>query len=529
MTSITLVSPCDGRHLGEYPLSSAAEITACVATARHAAEAWAGVTVQRRVDLLSALADRLLTQVDSLVECISQTTGKVPTEALLGEIYPVLDALTYYRKHATEVLADRHVATSPFGFPGASAYISRKPFGVVAVLSPSNAPFQLAMLPMLTALLAGNAVILKASELGLPVARRILELFATLDLPPSLVQSISGGREAGESLIDAAPDLVFFTGSLQAGRAVMQRAAQHPLPVILELGGKDAMIVFDDANLQRATDAALYGAFCHAGQLCVSVERLLVQRTVHDALLQRLLAGVSALHVGPHGDIGAMTNTRQIDLIRAHYDDALAHGAQASAALRIEGRWVWPVVLWNVHAGMRVMREESFGPLLPVLAFDDEAEALRLANDTEFGLNASVWSQNIARAERFANRLQVGNWAVNDVIKNIGHPALPFGGVKRSGFGRYHGAEGLLSFSQPVSGMICRSSLPSEPNWFPYSPERYAVFKHYLDFMHGKGTVLQRIQRNWPALQTFRRYSAYVPGQYWRNFKRMLSWKRNHS
>lgn len=527
MAAITAVSPLDGRHLGEFPISDAADIVEALAVARRAGETWAGMPVRRRVSLLSKLGDGLLAELDDVVDGICKTTGKVPCEALLGEIYPVLDMLAYYRRHAADVLAERGVVTSPFAFPGATARVRRKPFGVVAVLSPWNYPFQLAIVPMLTALLAGNAVILKASELSLPVARRIIDLFATLDLPAGLVQSVTGGREVGEQLIDAGPDLVFFTGGLNAGRAVMQRAARHPIPVLLELGGKDAMIVFDDADLQRAADAALYGAFCNAGQVCVSVERLLVQRTAHDALLERLTTGVSGLTVGPDGDIGAMTAAHQIKAVKAQYDDALAQGARASGPLVVDGAFVKPVVLWNVHAGMRVMREETFGPLLPVMAFDDEADALHVANASEYGLNASVWSRDIAKAERFAQRLQVGNWAVNDVIKNIGHPALPFGGVKRSGFGRYHGAEGLLSFSQSVSGLTSRSTLPKEPNWFPYSPDRYLAFKGYLDFVHGQGSLLQRIRRNWPALQAFREYSAFDLKQRWHNLTLMLSWKRN--
>lgn len=177
---------------------------------------------------------------------------------------------------------------------------------------------------------------------------------------------------------------------------------------------------------------------------------------------------------------------------------------------------------------MRLMREETFGPLLPVMAFDGEADAVGLANDSEYGLNASVWSRDIAKAERVARQLQVGNWAVNDVIKNIGHAGLPFGGVKRSGFGRYHGAEGLLAFSYPVSGLTSRSHLPKEPNWFPYSAQHYRALQGYLDFVYGSGSLRQRIKRNWPALQAFREYSAFDLAQRWHNLKLLLTWHRNY-
>jgi acyl-CoA reductase-like NAD-dependent aldehyde dehydrogenase len=310
----------------------------------------------------------------------------------------------------------------------------------------------------------------------------------------------------------------------------MQRAARHPIPVMLELGGKDPMLVFADADLQRACDAALYGAFSNSGQICISVERLYVEQACYPKFLQLLQDSVAQLKVGhgEQGDLGTLTSSKQLSIIQSHYDDALAQGAQASGPLIQQGNYLNPVLLWNVHHGMRIMHEENFGPLLPVMAFNDEAEALRLANDSEFGLNASIWSRDIPKAERLAKQLQVGNWAINDVLKNAGHPGLPFGGVKNSGFGRYHGAEGLLNFSYPVSGLTNRSHLPKEPNWFPYSHQRYAQFKAYLDFVHGSGTLLQRLKRNWQALQAFREYSSFDLTQRWQNLKLMLPRKRDY-
>jgi acyl-CoA reductase-like NAD-dependent aldehyde dehydrogenase len=309
----------------------------------------------------------------------------------------------------------------------------------------------------------------------------------------------------------------------------MQRAARHPIPVLLELGGKDAMLVCADAHLQRACAAALYGAFSHSGQVCIAVERLYVEQSCHDEFLQHLLAATAQLTIGHGevGDLGAMTSERQFAIVKAHYEDALAKGARASAPLERQGNYVRPVVLWQVRQDMRVMQEETFGPLLPVMAFTDEAEAVRLANDSQFGLNASIWSQDIAKATRIAQQLHVGIWAINDVLKNAGHPALPFGGVKKSGFGRYHGAEGLRNFTYPVSGLTSRSTFAQEPNWFPYSETRYQHFKGYLDFVHVTGSLYQRIRRNWQALQAFRAYSAFDLTQRWHNLKLWLSWQRD--
>jgi acyl-CoA reductase-like NAD-dependent aldehyde dehydrogenase len=383
---------------------------------------------------------------------------------------------------------------------------------------------------MISALLAGNAVLLKPSELSLPVGALLISLFGKLNLPDGLVQWVIGDGQAGALLIDAAPDLVFFTGGTAAGRAVMRRAARHPIPVLLELGGKDAMLVFADAHLQRACDAALYGAFLNSGQVCIAVERLYVQRNAYESFVQDLCAGAARLKAGRNGegDIGAMTSPRQIEIVAAHYEDALRQGARASGPLIRDGNYLQPVVLWNVHHGMQVMREETFGPLLPVMAFDDEDDAVRSANDSLFGLNASIWSGNLQKAERVARRLQVGNWMINDVLKNVGHPGLPFGGVRHSGFGRYHGAEGLRNFTYSVSCMISRSRLPKEPNWFPYSEERYRQFRAYVDCLYGEGSLYHRIKRNWRALQAFRDYAAFDFKQRILNLKLYLQpWKRD--
>lgn len=529
MTIIQALSPIDGLVLGEFEASSAEAVKRQTEMARTAASHWATVCAADRAKLLSRLPAIVMDDLDAIVDVIVRTTGKVRSEALLGEIYPVLDLTRYYQKHADRILKYQGVPTSPLAFPGATAGIERKPYGVVAIISPWNYPFQLTVAPILTALIAGNAVIFKTSELSLPIGQLIIDLFGRMELPKGLIQWAVGAGPCGEYLIDAGPDLVFFTGGVETGRTVMQRAAKHPIPVILELGGKDSMLVFADADLDRARDAALYGAFCNSGQACVAVERLYVQQDCYESFLQKLIEATARLKVGhgPSGDLGTMTSPGQFDIVEAHYRDALAQGATASGPLERQGNYVKPVVLANVHHGMRVTREETFGPLLPVMPFKTEADAVRLANDSDFGLNASIWSNDIDKAERIAGQLQVGAWAINDVFKNVGHPGLPFGGVKKSGFGRYHGAEGLRNFTYPVAGLTSRSRLPQEPNWFPYSEVRYQQFKGFLDFVYGPGSLYRRLRRNWPALQAFRDYSTFNLSQTWRNLQLMLPWQRD--
>ena len=416
--ALTAISVLDEQIIKTYPVSHSAEIKTAMTNARQAAAVWVKTDVKQRIKLLAQLQTVIVAELDNIVEVIMRATGKVKTEVIMGEVYPVLALLDYYQKNAVKILAPCPVHTTPLLFPQASAQFERHPYGVVAIISPWNFPLQLTLSPLLTALISGNAAIFKMSELSLPVGELILQLLAKLELPAGLVQQVIGEVAVGEQLINARPDLVFFTGGLNAGRAVMVRAAQHPIPVILELGGKDAMLVFADANLQRAVKAAMYGAFSNSGQVCVSVERCYVEASCYSEFVEMLKDALANLKIGhgAEGDLGALTSLKQFDIIKAHYDDAMAKGAKASSSLELNGRYLKPVLLWDVTHDMRIMREETFGALLPVMAFDNEQQAVALANDGEYGLNASVWSRDIEKAEQVARQLQVGNWAVNDVI-----------------------------------------------------------------------------------------------------------------
>lgn len=527
--TIDVYSPIDGRLLKSYPVTPDAVIAERVKVCREGAKSWAALTVEQRLTCLAPLSDKLLADVDAIVDKLVEVTGKVRAEALLGEIYPLLDMLRYYRKQAARILAPRFVLTSPFAFADAEACYRYQPYGVVAVISPWNYPLQLTLYPLLSALIAGNGVVFKTSELSLPVGELIMDLLAGLDLPEGLVQWVIGGPSTGRQLIEQRPDLVFFTGGVNAGRAVMAAAAKHPVPVILELGGKDAMVVCADADVDRAVNAALYGGFCNSGQVCVSVERLYVEAGIFDVFVERLCQAASGLTVGhgEQGDLGAMSSKEQLAVVEALYRDAIAKGAQASGPLRKNGQYLYPLVLWNVTEDMRVMREEIFGPLLPVLPFANEQALFEQVNAGHFGLNASLWSRDVDKARKMAERLQVGNWIINDVLKNIGHPRLPFGGVKNSGFGRYHGAEGLRSFTYTVSGLVSGSRQVIEPNWFPYSEQRYRQLRAFIEVLFDRGPLMMRISRNWRELQAFRQYAGLHLSQHWRNLKIFLTGGRD--
>lgn len=520
MNVIKAFSPLDGCHLGDFLPPEPDALQKVIRQSRLAQAAWSSRPVAERVSLIADLRGVIMARLDESIRIICRTTGKVPTEALLGEIYPVLEQARYYESEATRILARQTVETSPLAYPGSRAYIEQRPFGVVAIISPWNFPFQLSMIPALSALLAGNAVIIKPSELSLPVGELMAELFSAVPELAPLVAVVPGDGETGQSLMDAGPDLIFFTGSGATGRRVMERASRQLMPLIMELGGKDAMIILEDAPFERAVRAAVYGAFTNSGQVCISVERALVARPLYARFVQAVVEMTARLRVGAEADcdLGAMTSARQIDTVVAHYQDAIERGAKASAPLRRDGQFLHPVVLWDVTPAMRVWQEETFGPLLPIMAFDHPDEAIEQANAGELGLNGSVWTRDTEKGEAMASRLQVGGCAINEVIKQVGHPGLPFGGVKRSGFGRYRGAEGLLAFSQSISVMVNDAHLDQEPNWFPYSAKGYDHLRGLVDCMHGPGHWVQRLGRNWKAMRSFQGYLS-LPGFHTRTKK----------
>lgn len=509
MTGIEVLAPTDGRVIGHYQAADAADVARAVEAARRAGALWARKSLAERLAAVAELRRLILARTDDIVARICEVTGKVATDALLGELYPVLDLMRYYEREAPGILAPRRVPTPALAFPFARARVEQRPHGVVAIIAPWNYPFQLAVIPAITALIAGNSVCLKPSELSLPIGDLIAELFDRVEPLRGLLQVLPGAAATGRWLIEAGPDLVFFTGSAATGRDVMRTAARGPIPVVLELGGKDPLLVFADAPFERAVRAAVYGAFLNAGQVCIAVERAFVERAIYPRFVDAVVAATRCLRVGPEGDVGAISSAAQIEIIEAHYRDAIAKGAKASGPLRHEGNYIHPVVLWDVTPDMRLMNEETFGPLLPIMAFSDEAEAVRLANASSFGLNGSIFTSDLARAERVAAELQLGGCAINDVIKNVGHPGLPFGGNKGSGFGRYHGPEGLLTFSRPVSILFNSGRMATEPNWFPYGPARYRQLRGFLDFVFSEDPWLVRFRRNRAALLGFREFFTF--------------------
>jgi len=467
-----------------------------VCRARGAFQTWKQRSLYARARRLGRLRRWLTEHLDEVVRYIIEDTGKPDVEALAGDLLVTVQFIEYYENNAPEMLRDEP-RSAPFPFVGDAAEVQHRPHGVVGVVSPWNYPLQLTLVPAITALVAGNAVVIKPAVETPRISDLLEQLNQILGGPDALLEVVRGGDEAGERLVEAGPDMIFFTGSVEAGKEVRRRAVDQMIPVELELGGKDPMIVCSDANISRAARAAAWGGFSNAGQACVSIERVYVQSPVFESFLSELLDETGGLTVGsgPDADVGPMIRDKQVERVRRHVEGALADGATLQTPFTVEGRRVHPVVLTDVSHDMEVMREETFGPVLCVVPFETDRDAVRMANDTRYGLNAGVFSGDEQRARRIANRLDVGACFINNVITNVGNPALPFGGNNASGIGRYHGPEGLYAFTKTTSVMRDGWPMDREVNWFPYSRSFYDLLSDVIRLRFGEESFPDKLRR----------------------------------
>lgn len=489
MSILSLTNPATGESYGTVPEATAEQVNETMERAKAAFPSWAATPLEERLDYVRRLREFLVEHGEEWAKRISHDTGKVYLEAYMTEIFITIDTLRFYEKNAADMLAPQKVPTPLLLWPKKS-YIHYKPIGVVAVISPWNYPFQLAVIPALSALVAGNTVVLKPSEVTPDTGLAIEELFRAVSLPAGVFSVLHGGASVGQALVQARPDKIFFTGSVRTGKKIMAAAAEHLIPVELELGGKDPMIVCADANLERAANAAVWGAFTNSGQVCMSVERVYVHESVYSRFVQLVTEKTAALRQGfpDQAEVGSMTFPRQIAIVREHVEEAIAKGATAVTGgyFPEEGMFLPPTVLTGVTNEMKIMQEETFGPVLPIISFSDEDEAIRLANSSPYGLNASVWSQDGARARRIAEQLESGNVCINDVIISYANPHLPFGGVKHSGIGRYRGPHGLQAFTHSISVIHDPGRRNRELNWYPYTQDQQTMMVGITKLLYGQ-------------------------------------------
>src|SRR5258706_11569356 len=446
-TEIISYDPATGEEIGRAPLASPADVTLAVQLARAAQPAWASLTFRERGRFIMRARQIVLDEMDQIATLISRETGKPVTEAISMEIVTTLDMLQYFARQTAKLLRPQKIDIGQYGLMGRSSRLIYKPLGVVGIISPWNFPWATPLDEVVMALMAGNAVVVKPSELTPLTALKIAQVLQRAGLPNGLLNVITGDGSTGAALVEAGVDKIIFTGSVATGKRVAQTAAETLTPVVLELGGKDPMIVLEDADLENAARGAIWGAFANAGQCCASVERCYVHESIAPQFIERVVAETEKLKqdVGLRDstDVGAMSSERQLQIVEDHVDDAVKRGARiltgGRRAPELGGLFYPPTVLTQVDHRMDVMREETFGPLLPVMTFKTDDEAVELANDSVFGLTASVWTKDIARGRRIAERIEAGTVMVNEVVYTHGLAPTPWGGVKQSGFGRTHG------------------------------------------------------------------------------------------
>ncbi|MDP9400634.1 MAG: aldehyde dehydrogenase family protein [Actinomycetota bacterium] len=488
-------NPATGEVVGSAPELGAEEVTALVARARAAQPGWEALGFAGRAAVLRRAQRWCVDHGERLAATIVAETGKTHEDALLAEVGYATVALAFWAKHAERYLADERVRSSVPFVRGKRLVLRYAPLGVVGVIGPWNYPLINNLGDALPALMAGNAVVLKPSD-QTPLTSLLLgDALRECGLPEGVLAVATGGRETGEAVVDRV-DMIMFTGSTETGRRVAERAARRLVPVSLELGGKDPLIVLADADLERAANSAVYGAMQNGGQTCISVERVYVEAPVYDDFVARVTDKVRTLRQGdPAGgpgtvDVGAVTWPPQADVIDDHVRDATERGARVLVGGRRrdgDGTFYAPTVLVDVDHTMRAMTEETFGPTLPIMRVADGEEAVRLANDSPYGLGASVFTSDVRRGEALARRLQAGSVDVNDALIHFLALELPMGGWKASGLGVRHGPGGIRKFCAQQAILVSRLHARRELHGFPYRAWRTRLLARALRVLYGRG------------------------------------------
>src|SRR5437763_4600310 len=491
--------PADGRLVGTVPNMTATEVQAVAAGLRRAQPAWEDLGPDGRARHLRAWRDWFLDHGRRLGELVQAETGKTWNDAAREPMIGI-DVINYFTTHSAEFLAPRKVALHGPAGVAKRLRLTFRPYPLIGLITPWNGPIANPILDVVGALLAGAAVLSKPSEFTpLSWTEAVRGWREDIGAPPILA-CVTGDGTTGAAVVDEV-DMVMFTGSARTGRRIAARAGERLIPCSLELGGKDAMTVLADADIDRAASAAVWGSMLNAGQACISVERVYVEAPVYDEFVAKVTANVGALRVGMDrpgefaSEGGALATPAQLAIIEAHVNDARARGARVLTGGQRRGDSLFfePTVLVDVDHTMDCMRHETFGPTLPIMKVDSEEEAVRLANDSPYGLSASLFTRDAARADRLAARLEAGAVNINNVLNNLFQLPLPMGGWKESGLGtRLGGANALLKFCRPQAQVAERLNLASEPYWYPVS-RRKAVLQARFMRLLGAGDWRRRL------------------------------------
>jgi acyl-CoA reductase-like NAD-dependent aldehyde dehydrogenase len=493
--AIQSIDPATGVVFASVTPVAVVELPDAVARSRRAQALWAAQSVAARCSAIRRFGDALYARRFDLATAVTHETGKPQVEALFSDVLISLETAKYYARFAPRLLAEEHVPHHNVAVIAKSGRLRFEPFGVIAVIAPWNYPLAIPLSQVIPAVVAGNGVILKPSELTPACGQLISECSKAAGFPADLLQVVQGAAEVASALIKARPDKVLFTGSVVSGKKVAEACARQLIPAVLELGGKDAMVVLADADLEAASSAAVWGGFTNCGQACVSVQRIYAEQRIVQKFTELCVAKTKSLRLGPGTDpeneIAPMVRANSADLIEAQLHEAVEAGAQLLTGGRrrpdLGPNYFEPAVVTGVDHSMRLMQEETFGPVIAIQSVESADEAIALANDSSFGLSASVWTKDRQRGRQIAESLRAGSVMVNDVASYFGMAEAPHGGHGLSGWGRSHSRIGLLEMVQVK--YLDVDLLPRWPKawWFGYNSEVAAIAGQFLDFCYAPG------------------------------------------
>ncbi len=507
-------NPATGELVGSVPTITPEQVPAVVEEIKQVQPFWAQMSFEDRARYVRRAADVIIERKDEIARLITAEQGKVLTESYSMELLSTVDGLGWTADNAEKVLADEKIPSNQLFLKTRKMKFHYQPIGVIGVISPWNYPWLLALDEIATALMAGNGVIFKPASLTCLIGQMIQEVFDEAGLPEGLMRTVHGGGRVGQAMVDC-PDVgkIFFTGSVEVGRSIAQDCAKQLKGATLELGGKDPMIVLSDANISHAVGGAAWGGFANMGQTCAGIERVYVMHDIAPQFIDGVVERAKSMKLGNPMDwdteITAMTDPNQFKIVCELVDDAVAHGAtllcggpipREELPEGLDGDFYRPAVLTGVNHGMRIMKEEIFGPVLPIITVDSEEEAVKMANDSEFGLGASIWTADLEKADRIAETIESGNVWINDHMYSAGMCQCSWGGVKDSGIGRSHSKFGFYEAVEPK--VVAATNAREASMWvYPYGETVGPAIRSTIDLVYSKGKDrLSSLKAGAPAL-----------------------------
>ncbi|MGB7435919.1 MAG: aldehyde dehydrogenase family protein [Candidatus Acidiferrum sp.] len=508
-SSIPSIDPASGKVCATFQSTPPGSLPALLSRAKQVQAAWAKIPLAQRCAQIAILKEKILEARDTLADAVVRESGKPRVEAKFADVFVAVDTADYFAKNGTALLRQEKVAHHSTAAKMKSGMLLYEPLGVLAIISSWNYPLAIPFSQIIPAVAAGNAVLCKTSDFTPECGVLIEKIFRDAGFPEGLVTVLQGGGDVGQALIDAHPDKVFFTGSVATGRRVAEACARQLVPSVLELGGKDAMIVLADADMDVTTSAAVWGSFTNCGQVCLSIERIFVESPTSDQFLQGCVEKTQKLRLGPgsdpHTDVGPLIRPQHVQRMSELIADAVQRGAKVLCGGHprpdLGPGFFEPTVLTGVNSSMQLFRDETFGPVLAVQVVRDAEEAIRLANDTEFALAASIWTRDAERGKKLGQHLRSGTVMVNDALCGFAIAEAPHGGTGLSGWGRTHGKAGLMEMVHLKYLLVDRLPRMEKPWWYRYGADLEKAADAFLRFEFGGG-LLNRLRHARAAIKT---------------------------